>query len=114
MADDAERIIRTAHAYLSGALATGPAAALERAVRLADASMAVHEAARAIDPERRLGPWALAGALEAELDDFEHGPYRLIAAGRRGAKNALEDALARILACPRFPRSQRRLFALLN
>jgi hypothetical protein len=111
---DAATWIRTAAAWLAGHLATGPAARLEAAVALADATMAVREAAGLIDPERRMGAWARAGALEQELWAFEMDAYEHIAAGRRGPRNALEAALLRILACPSCPRSQRRLLELID
>jgi len=111
---DADAFLRAWHGWSTGSRATGPAARLEAAVDLADAVLAVATAADLLDPDRRLSRWQLAGELEAALSDFAERGYRTIAAGRRGPQNALEAALVRILRCATCPRSQRRLFALLD
>ena len=97
---------------LAAAVDTLPATTAERlhlAILAADRDLAIREAAALLDPTRRFSIWATAGALAARLDRFEATAWPRIRNGHRQPRDDLESALARILACPTCPRSQRRL-----
>lgn len=60
------------------------------------------------------GRWALAGELADRLKRFECTAWPRIRVGAREPTNSFEHLLAAIARCPTIPRSQRRLFDLLN